>query len=119
MKIFSGQSETTQSLIGVLIKNKRLAILSNVSKSYIDLYNEVNSVKDATVITAVPLTDELENKIISKIKELTGSEAVTLKNEIDPNILGGFILRVGDIQYDASIINQFRNLREEFKNQYN
>ena len=51
---------------------------------------------------------------MAKVKELTGSEKVTLKNEIDPAIIGGFVLRVGDIQYNASIANQLGNLKREF-----
>ena len=65
------------------------------------------------------MTPEIENMILDKIKSLTGSETITIKNEINPEILGGFILRVGDIQYDASIRNQFQNLKNKFTNQYN
>ena len=114
LKIFSGQSEITHSLINILVANKRTALLGNVARSYIDLYNDEQGVKVATVITAVPLSSELENKVMAKLKELTGSEKVTLTNEIDPAIIGGFILRVGDIQYNASIANQFGNLKREF-----
>ncbi|MCB0466888.1 MAG: ATP synthase F1 subunit delta [Aequorivita sp.] len=114
LKIFNGQSEATHSLINILIANKRTSLLSNVAKSYIDLYNEEQGVKVATVITAIPLSSELESKVMEKVKELTGSEKVTLKNEIDPTIIGGFVLRVGDIQYNASIANQFGNLKREF-----
>lgn len=119
LKIFSGQSEATHSLIQVLVNNKRAAMLSQVTKSFMDLYNEQQGVKVATVTTAVPLSEEMEKKIMAKLKSLTGSESVSLKKEVDPDILGGFVLRIGDVQYDASIINQFRNLRKEFKNQYN
>ena len=114
LKIFSGQSEIMHSLINILVDNKRTSLLSNVAKSYIDLYNEEQGVKVATVITAIPLSSELESKVMEKVKELTGSEKVTLKNEIDPTIIGGFVLRVGDIQYNASIANQFGNLKREF-----
>ena len=114
LKIFSGQSEITHSLINILVDNKRTSLLSNVAKSYIDLYNEEQGVKVATVITAIPLSSELESKVMEKVKELTGSEKVTLKNEIDPTIIGGFVLRVGDIQYNASIANQLGNLKREF-----
>ena len=93
--------------------------MSEVTKSYMELYNEQHGVKVASVITAVPLSEEMEEKVMAKVKALTGSEHVSLNNQIDPEILGGFVLRVGDIQYDASIINQFRNLRKEFNNQYN
>ena len=114
LKIFSGQSGTTHSLINVLVENKRTSLLGKVAKSYIDLYNDEQGVKVANVITAVPLSSDLEAKVMSKVKELTGSEKVSLKSEIDPEIIGGFILRVGDVQYDASIVNQFRKLKREF-----
>lgn len=114
LKIFSGQSETSHLLIKMLVENKRTPLLGKVAKSYIDLYNEEQGVKVAKVITAVPLSSELETKVMAKIKELTGSEKVSLTSEIDPEIIGGFVLRVGDVQYDASIANQFRKLKKEF-----
>ena len=51
--------------------------------------------------------------MLAKVKELTGKN-VTLKNIIDETVLGGFILRVGDLQYDASISNQLNTLKREF-----
>mgnify|MGYP003645938834 CR=1 FL=1 len=114
LKIFSAQSEATHSLINILVANKRTMLLSNVAKSFVDIYNDQQGVKVATVTTAVPLTSELEAKVLAKVKELTGSEKVTLKSEVDPEIIGGFILRVGDIQYNASIANQLGNLKREF-----
>jgi F-type H+-transporting ATPase subunit delta len=114
LKIFSEQSETTQSLINILVANKRTPLLGKVAKSYVDLYNEEQGVKVAAVITAIPLSGELEKKVMLKIKELTGSDKVTLKNEVDPAIIGGFILRLGDIQYNASIANQFGKIKKEF-----
>lgn len=114
LKIFANQSSATKSLINVLITNKRIDQLGGVASSYIDLYNEVKGVKVAKVTTAVALTSELEEKVLGKVKELTGSTLVTLENEIDPSILGGFILRVGDLQYDASIADQLDNIKREF-----
>jgi F-type H+-transporting ATPase subunit delta len=69
----------------------------------------------ATVTTAETLTPEMEAKILSKVKSLTGSE-VNLKNKIDQEILGGFILRIGDQQYDASIQGKLNDLKARFKN---
>ncbi len=114
LKIFNGQSEATHSLINILIANKRASLLGSVAKSYVDIYNDQQGVKAATVITAVPLTPEMETKVLAKVKELTGSDKVTLKSEIDSDIIGGFILRMGDIQYNASIANQLGNLKREF-----
>lgn len=114
LKIFSGQSEATHALIKIMVNNKRLPLLGHVAQSYIDIYNDTLGIKAATVITAVPLSSELEEKVIDKVKELTGSDKVTLKSEIDPDIIGGFILRAGDIQYNASIVHQLGNLKREF-----
>lgn len=118
-KVFTDQDKLTSSLINVLAANKRADILGQISKSYIDLYKAQKGIIDATVITAIPLTEAMEEKVMTKVKELTSSESVTLKNEVDTEILGGFILRVGDIQYDASIRNQFENLKKQFTTQYN
>lgn len=115
LEIFKNQGESTRSLIDVLVENKRTNLLPKVAESYIRLYEEAKGIQNATVITATPLTEELEKKVLSKIAELTKSDHINLKNEVDPGILGGFILRTGDIQYDASIVNQFRKLRKEFE----
>jgi len=119
LDVFKDKGELTLSLINVLVTNKRAAMLAAVSKSYVELYRDQKGIKDVTVISAVPLTPEMEDKVMTKVKELSGTDSVTLNNEIDADILGGFILRIGDVQYDASITNQFRKLRKEFKNQYN
>lgn len=114
LKIFSNQTEATKLLINLLMANQRPQILGDVAKSYMDLYNEEKGVKTAKVTTAVPLSEALEEKVLAKVKELTGSNSVTLENTIDPSIIGGFVLRVGDLQYDASIANKLENLKREF-----
>ncbi|RZN84537.1 MAG: ATP synthase F1 subunit delta [Winogradskyella sp.] len=111
--IFTNANTNTINLIDTLISNKRLALLNDVAGSYIHLYDLLRGSQVATVTTAVALTDDLETKVLAKIKELTGKEA-ELKNIVDESILGGFILRVGDIQYNASIANKLDKLKREF-----
>ncbi len=114
LKIFKLQSKATHSLIEVLISNHRINQLGNVASAYTTLYNDAKGVKSAKVTTAVPLSESLEKQVLAKVEELTGSKSVTLENEIDESIIGGFILRVGDLQYNASIANQLGNLKREF-----
>jgi F-type H+-transporting ATPase subunit delta len=114
VSIFSDQSQYTHSLINVLVANKRTDILAGVAESYISLYNEAKGIKEANVTTAVALSSELESQVLEKVKEITGSTNVTLKNDIDASIIGGFILRVGDLQYNASIANKLGNIKREF-----
>jgi len=104
-------------VIGLLGENKRLPLLEMVAKQYTILFDHDKLIDIARVTTAVPLTAALKKKVLAKIKELTGHEA-TVENEVNPAILGGFILRVGDIQYDASISNNFNELKRQFDNSH-
>lgn len=114
LQIFEKNSDVTKGLIQILSSNKRINLLGSVALAYVDLYNNSKGVKVATVITAVAITPEIQATVLSKVKEMTGSENVTIHNTIDDSIIGGFILRVGDLQYNASIANQLGNLKREF-----
>ena len=111
--VFKNANVVTTNLIDTLISNKRLTILNDVASSHIQLYDQMRGTQVATVTTAVPLTADLKSKVLVKVKELTGKEA-EVENIIDESILGGFILRVGDIQYNASILNKLDKLKREF-----
>ncbi|WP_411766094.1 ATP synthase F1 subunit delta [Winogradskyella sp. A3E31] len=112
-KVFTDANKLTNNLIDTLIENKRLALLNDVAASYVQLYDQQRGSQVAKVTTAVPLTDDLKAKVLDKVKELTGKEA-EIENIIDESILGGFILRVGDTQYNASIANKLDKLKREF-----
>ena len=112
-EIFKGISPLTLNAIDTLIANKRIAILPEVTKQYSILFDQFNGTQVASVTTALPLTADLKVKVLAKAKELTGKE-VAVENIVDETILGGFILRIGDLQYDASITNQLNKLRREF-----
>ncbi|MEH6536920.1 MAG: ATP synthase F1 subunit delta [Psychroserpens sp.] len=113
LEVFKGSNVMIANLIDTLITNKRLVLLSDVASSYNRLYDELKGTQVAKVTTAVPLTDDLRVKVLAKVKELTGKD-VEVENIIDEDILGGFVLRVGDIQYNASIANKLNTLKREF-----
>ncbi len=113
LEVFKGLNALTISLIDTLISNKRINILSEVASAYNQLYDQFRGREVATVTTAIPLTDDLKSKVLAKAKELTGKD-VEVKNIVDESITGGFILRIGDIQYNASIANQLNKLKREF-----
>ncbi len=115
LAVFAKTDAITKNLFKLIANNGRMAILKDIATSFIALYNGVKGVQTATVTTAVSLDDALEAKVLAKVKELTGKSA-TINNIVDPAIIGGFILRVGDLQYDASIANKFRKLKRELSN---
>ncbi|MUP45158.1 ATP synthase F1 subunit delta [Gramella sp. BOM4] len=114
LEIFKNLDNVSKGAIDILIENGRINILHIVARQYIIQYNEMNNVRQAVVTTAVPLDSELEAQVLAKVKELTGSKA-TLKNIVDEDIIGGFILRVGDLQYDASVARNLSRLKRELK----
>ncbi len=114
LEVFKDSNAITIGLIDTLISNKRINILSEVASRYNQLYDKYRGSEVAIVTTAIPLTDDLKSKVLAKAKELTGNDVV-VKNIVDESIIGGFILRVGDIQYNASITNKLNKLKREFK----
>lgn len=113
--IFKGSSEITLGLIDTLTSNKRIEMLQEVAYKYIILFEKMKGEDVAHVTSAVALTADLEKKILAQVKKLTGNK-VTLENTVDESIVGGFILRVGDLQYDASVANKLNGLKREFTN---
>jgi F-type H+-transporting ATPase subunit delta len=116
-EIFASKtSALTIGLINLLIDNKRLPILGEVAKKYTLIYDSLKGIEVAKVTTAVPLTEELNQQVLQKVIEITGKQA-TIESIINPDIIGGFILRVGDIQYDASVSNKLQVLKRQFENE--
>ena len=113
LEVFKSIDAQSKSLMDTLIENNRISILGEVARQYTKLYDELKGIQVAIVTTAVPLDSSLEKKVMAKVKELTGKEA-ELKKVVDETILGGFILRVGDTQYDASVANKLEKLKREF-----
>ena len=113
--IFKNVNGLTSEMFNLLLENNRIDILFQVASKYKDQYNAMNGVQVARVTTAFPLTPALEAKVQQKVKQLTGNEA-KIQNIIDESIIGGFVLRVGDIQYNGSVKHQLTSLGRELKN---
>ena len=97
------------------MENKRFEILVAITEEYNKLFDQLNGVEVAIVTTASPMSAELEAKVMAKIKEFSDKN-ITIENIIDESIIGGFILRIGDMQFNASIINRLQVLKRELSN---
>lgn len=113
--VFKGSQQGTLDLIKLLVNNKRVGLLAQVAQKFIALSEALRGEEAATVTTAVTLTADMEKQVLAKVAELTGKK-VSLKSVVDPAVLGGFILRVGDTQYDASIANKLSEVKRSFVN---
>ncbi len=103
----------TLKFIMLLVEKKREDILHDIVKVYQQIYDEKMSIVSAEVVTAVEVGERLKKKIEQKILELTGAKKVKASYRVDPSILGGIVIRVGDTVYDASIRRRIQLLREQ------
>lgn len=106
----------SMSFFQIITRKNREAIMDAIADEYIRLYNEMKGIERATVVTTVPLTDELRERFKATVAEMTGGKLVELNEKIDSKLIGGYVLRVGDQQIDGSIRSQLNELRLRFLN---
>lgn len=114
LKVFGTNiCQLSTNLIGLLETNKRMSLLHLIALQYNVLFNEKKQFVEATVTTAIAIDDKMRALILDKAQELANGKKIQLTNKIDESIIGGFILRVGDVQIDASVLNKLGNLKRE------
>ncbi len=111
-KLFPNQSKATQQAMVLLAENQRIDLLTQVAQEYQDRYDALQGIQKAVVTTAVALEASLEKEVLAIAQKMT-DQKVVLENPIDPAILGGFILQLGDQQYNASVAQQLQTLKQE------
>jgi F-type H+-transporting ATPase subunit delta len=107
--------KTTANFLRVLLKNSRLTELSAINEKFASVLDERNSIVSAEVISSRPLSEAEKTEFQVNIAKLTGKK-VNLNFNIDKNIIGGVVTRVGSTVYDGSVKTQLENLKEQLVN---
>jgi len=111
-------NEASLEFMRIITRKKREYYIDDIAKSFIDLYKSYKNIQPAYVITAIPMDERLRNEMLDIVKKSTGS-SIELQEIVDPGIIGGFILRWGDRQIDASVTSKLNSLKKDFsKNLY-
>ena len=105
-------SKISLSMINLVIKNKREAYLPGIARFFRDLYRKEKGVCIATLVTAQPVDESAMNNIRKLIKKAYDSE-VELSSSMDGDVIGGFILTIEDMRYDASVASNLRKLKKQ------
>lgn len=101
-QIFEGFHPLSLSFIELLITNRREIYLQDITRNFLDKYRQHKGIEPAVLITAI----KADNTILAKVDQLLHNglkKEIELSNQVDDKIIGGFILRIGDNQYDASV----------------
>jgi F-type H+-transporting ATPase subunit delta len=108
----SGADPAIVNFLKLLIENHRMPVIFRVRREYERLWEEENKLLPVRVTSAVELDSGTVSQIGDKIAEQTGRK-VELSSEVDPDILGGIVVRVGNSILDASIRNRLEQLRRQ------
>ena len=110
-EIFGQFEEVTMRFIELVAKNRREALLPEIAHSFDLQVKEYKGIVPITLFSAIPLAADTKKAILDRISSsVKGQLEVTEK--IDTNLIGGFVVRMGDTQFDASVSRQFNNLKQ-------
>lgn len=105
--------QITGSFLKLIVNKGRSAILFDTTKAFIRQYNVIKGIVTAEVSSAIPLTAENRIQIVAVVKKETGANEVLISEKVDEKLIGGFILKVSDRQFDASIAGSLNKLKKE------
>ena len=112
--VFNGTlHEISYQFLDVLLKKKREPALDTICEEFFKMYNAAHNIKPVTITTAQPLGESLKTKILSILIEQTRSN-IDLREIVDPEIIGGFVIKMDDYYLDSSILSKINKLRQEF-----
>lgn len=104
----------TKAFLKLVVNKGRAGILFAISKAFISQYNLIKGIVTAEVTSATGLTDANRAEITNIVKKENGANVVVIKEKINEKLIGGFVLKVGDRQFDASISSSLNKLKKEF-----
>lgn len=102
--------------IRLVIRHHRESILYLTFLSFLDLYRERHNIREAELVTASPVGNEVEEDLRKRVQEWSGC-TVNITRKVNPALIGGFIFRMDDTLIDASLAAQLRLLRNRLGNE--
>jgi F-type H+-transporting ATPase subunit delta len=107
----------TISFVNLVLERRREEFLAGISRHFLTLMKSEQGIQAAELVTAVPIDEALRQSILKLIARKFNAK-VELNEALDEKLIGGFILRVGDQQLDASIASKLKRIQEELINSH-
>lgn len=115
-KVFGSHiSELSMRFLQLLARKHREMFLREMAAAYSAAWRVHKGVKQLQITSAHPLTEAQRNEMIAKAKEWANSD-IEIEERINPDLIGGFVMRLDDKQIDASVASQLKELRSSFSN---
>ena len=101
-----------KNFLKILVEKGRISSLKSIELTFKQLLNDRDNIIEGTVISAIPLTDEKVKELEEKLSKKYNKN-VTLENKVDKSILGGVLIRLGNIQIDGSVKTRLDNIKDQ------
>jgi len=109
-------SPLTAGFNTLLISKGREGNLPEIVTAFIDQYKKYKNIQVIKLTTAAPVSDSLKTAIVEQVKKSAGYQHIELEEKVDPALIGGFVLQVGDQLVDASIAYDLKAIAKQFEN---
>ena len=110
-KVFGSFEKVSMSFITLITKNGREVYLPAIADSFDAQVKAHRGIIPMTITSAVALDEATKKQIIAKV-QATVEGQLDIEEKIDESLIGGFVVRMGDTQIDASVLSQFNNLKQ-------
>ena len=104
--------ELMQDFLGLVFDNNRMDCIIDIADAFIEKYDEANGIVEAIVTTTIDIDDAQAESLKSVIKQRFSVNKVNLTKIVDPSIIGGVIIRVGDQVVDGSVVKRFNDIKK-------
>jgi F-type H+-transporting ATPase subunit delta len=106
-------SELTFRFIILVLKKDRALLIRFIASNYIDLYNDHHNIVTAVLVTASKINPETRDDLLQQLNAIS-DKTIKLEEEVNEDLIGGFVLRFKDAKYDASLRNKLDELSKKF-----
>ncbi len=114
-RLFGGQiGRISDRFINILVRKGRESLLQEITEAYLHVYREAHSILLAEVRSAVPLSDAARIHVKQLAEQRHPGKSITLQEKVEPALIGGLVVRIGDEQIDASVLRRLNDLRRKF-----
>ena len=109
-------SKLTTAFNNLLVTKGRESFLPEIATAFITAYKEHKDIRTIQLTTAVPVSNSTKTAIVNQVKKTAGFDHVELEEKVDPELIGGFVLQIGDQLVDASVAYDLRAVARQFEN---
>ncbi len=110
------QDKTFADFLKLLAENHRIDFAAQIARSYVDIYRLEHHIHRVEVVSAAPLAPEVLDRIKQMVQQQIGQGTMEFSTDINPALIGGFIVNIDNERLDASLSTQFNELRRGLLN---